>query len=273
MFKFITRKSFFINLLVAGLLVILIIFIVFKSLGSITRHDENIRVPLVTGKVLSGAESQLKSQGFDVQVQDSVYIDSLAPLTVIKQSPESEELVKINRTVYLTVNRAIPPMIEMPDLRGFSFRSAQMYLESIGLKLGSISYTPDIARNAVKEQRFNGKTLNPGTKVPMSSTIDFILGSGLGETEMDVPNIVGLTVDQARSYLSSESLNLGVILVNGSVSDTASAFIVQQNPVEKSVSAETGDQAPNQIRAGQYIDVWISSEPPPPPTDSTSLPQ
>jgi beta-lactam-binding protein with PASTA domain len=48
----------------------------------------------------------LEQKEFNVAVQDSVYVDSLAPLTVIKQSPESEEVVKTNRTIYLTINRA-----------------------------------------------------------------------------------------------------------------------------------------------------------------------
>src|SRR5215831_6646032 len=152
MFKFITRRSFFVNLLVALALLLLIVFIFFFSLGSITRHNESVTVPSVTGKSLSDATAILKQQHFDVSVQDSVYIDTLAPLAVVKQSPESEDVVKTHRTVYLTINRATPPLIDMPDLRGFSFRSAQMFLESMGLKAGKISYTPDIARNAVKDQ-------------------------------------------------------------------------------------------------------------------------
>jgi beta-lactam-binding protein with PASTA domain len=81
----------------------------------------------------------LEQQKFNVSVQDSVYIDTLPPLTVVKQSPQSDDVVKIHRTVYLTINRAKPPLIDMPDLRGFSFRSAQMFLESMGLKAGKIT--------------------------------------------------------------------------------------------------------------------------------------
>src|ERR1044071_7160401 len=123
MFRFITKRSFAINLLVAVALLLLIFFLFFISLGSITMHNETIRVPRVSGKPLAEATSILQQEGFGVSVQDSVYIDTMAPLSVVKQSPESEELVKIHRTIYLTVNRAQPPLIDMPDLRGFSFRS------------------------------------------------------------------------------------------------------------------------------------------------------
>src|SRR5580765_4800040 len=131
MFKFITRRSFAVNLLVAVALIFFIVFLFFMSLSSVTLHNETIRVPPVTGRSLADATSLLEKEGFEVSVQDSVYVDTLAPSSVVKQSPESEELVKIHRTVYLTVNRAEPPLIEMPDLRGFSFRSAEMYLQSL----------------------------------------------------------------------------------------------------------------------------------------------
>ena len=261
MFKFITKRSFAVNFLVAIALLLLIAFLFFMSLDSLTRHNETIRVPQVSGRTLADATSVLKKEGFEVAVQDSVYIDTLQPLAVVKQSPESEELVKVHRTIYLTVNRAQPPLIEMPDLRGFSFRSAQLYLESLGLKIGDTSYTPDIARNAVKDQLFNGRTIEPGTKIPMSSAIDFVLGNGLGETQLAVPDLVGLTVSQAREYLSGDNVGVGVIITTGAVTDTANAYIVKQNPAP-TTQLPSGETVHNRIRPGQLMDIWISNIPP-----------
>jgi beta-lactam-binding protein with PASTA domain len=273
MFKFITHRSFLVNLLVAVALILLIVFLFFVSLGSVTRHNETIRVPQVTGKSLTDATSFLEKEGFKVSVQDSVYIDTLAPLAVVKQSPESEELVKINRTVYLTINRAQPPLIDMPDLRGFSFRSAQMYLQSLGLKLGDTSYTPDIARNAVKDQKLDGKTIEPGTKIPVGTAIDFVLGNGLGNTELTVPDLVGFTVSQAKDYLSGDNIGLGVIIATSAIQDTANAYIVKQNP-EPETQLPNGETAHNHIRPGQLMDVWISVAPPiRDTTDVQSTPQ
>jgi len=261
MFKFLTQRSFAVNLLVAVALLLLIVFLFFISLDSITRHNETIRVPQVAGRSLAEATSLLEKEGFAVSVQDSVYIDTLEPLSVVKQIPESEELVKVHRTIYLTVNRAQPPLIEMPDLRGFSFRSAEMYLQSLGLKVGDTTYTPDIARNAVKDQLYHGATIEPGTKIPMSSAIDFVLGNGLGQTQLAVPDLVGLTVSQAKEYLSGDNIGVGVIIPEGVVTDTADAYIIKQNPEPVSELA-TGETVHNRIRPGQLMDIWISTTPP-----------
>jgi beta-lactam-binding protein with PASTA domain len=149
----------------------------------------------------------------------------------------------------------------MPDLRGFSFRSAEMYLQSLGLKLGDTSYTPDIARNAVKDQKLDGKTIEPGTKIPLGTSIDFVLGNGLGTTELTVPDLIGFTVSQAKDYLSGDNIGLGVVIATSAIQDTANAYIVRQNP-EPQTQLPDGTTAHNHIRPGQLMDIWISAAPP-----------
>lgn len=260
-FGFITNRPFYVNLLVAIALILALVFIFFYSLGSVTKHDKTIKVPQVIGRSLNEAASLLKAQGFEVAVRDSVYIDTMPPLQVTRQNPEPDENVKVNRTIYLTINRAVPPMIDMPDLRGFSIKSAEMYLKSLGLKLGDTTFVPDIAKNAVKEQLANGNTIAPGSKIRMGTAVSFVLGSGIGDEQFKVPDLVGMTVSEARSYLGSQHIGLGAIVVNDYVTDTAAAFVVKQNPEPYTVIA-TGDKMINRIRAGQIMDIWISVVPP-----------
>ncbi|MEP7319088.1 MAG: PASTA domain-containing protein, partial [Panacibacter sp.] len=165
MFKFITNKSFFVNLLVIILAVLLLVFLFFSLLGLITRHGETQKVPSVTGKSYDEASKIIQAAGLEVSIQDSIYADTANPLQVMRQSPDADEEVKAGRTIYLTINRAVPPLVEMPDLRGFSLKSAELYLQSLGLKTGDLTYVPDIARNAVKDQLLNGNSIAPGTKI------------------------------------------------------------------------------------------------------------
>jgi beta-lactam-binding protein with PASTA domain len=256
-FKFITDKPFWVNLLFALGAILVLILIFFSSLGLLTHHGDTIKVPSVTGKNLTDATKLLEGEGFEVAVRDSVYIDTTAALAVVRQSPDADAEVKAHRTVYLTINRAVAPLVVMPDLRGFSFKSAQLYLQSLSLRLGDTSYTPDIARNAVKEQLMDGKPIDPGTKIKMGSSIDFVLGSGLGEASLNVPDLVGMTVSEARLYLSNKNINIGTVLQQDPVSDTANAFIVKQSPLPFSTIGP-GQIVANKIRPGQLMDIWVS---------------
>lgn len=259
MFKFITQKSFFVNLLVIILLVGMLIFLFFSLLGVLTNHDENQKIPSVTGRSFDEAKQILETAGFETGIQDSIYSDTAGPLQVMRQSPEADAVVKSGRTVYLTINRAVPPQIEMPDLRGFSIKSAELYLQSLGLKVGDTTYVYDIARNAVKEQLYNGKTIMPGTKINMGSSIGLVIGNGVSDIELDVPNLVGMTVNDVRSLLSSYNLVLGAIIPLDAVSDTGHAFVVNQKPIEYGIMPD-GSTTKNKIRPGQIMDIWISRE-------------
>ena len=176
MFKFLTQKPLWINILVAIGLFMLLIFIFLGSLDFITKHGSNVTVPSVIGKNLEAAKKILEAKGFEVEVQDSVFIDSLPRLTVTRQTPDENATVKVNRIIFLTINRALPPLVEMPNLIGFSIRTAQMYLENLGLHLGDTTFRPDIAKNAVLEQLYQGAPITSGTKIYMGSTISFVLG-------------------------------------------------------------------------------------------------
>src|SRR5690606_31197345 len=125
MFKFITGKPLWVNILFSLVLVFLILFLFLLSLDYFTRHGHTLTIPAVNNLTYAEAEKILQDQGFEVEIQDSIYSDTSKPLVVLKQFPEAESVVKENRTVYLTINRAVPPTIEMPNLEGMSFRTAQ----------------------------------------------------------------------------------------------------------------------------------------------------
>ena len=244
-------------------LVLVLLLLFFVSLSWLTGAGKTEKVPSVAGQNYVAAKKILEDRGFDVVVQDSIYIDSIAKQAVIRQIPDADAIVKHGRTIYLTINRTIPPQVEMPNLAGFSIKSAEMYLVSMGLKMGEISYKPDIARNSVLEQLFNGQPIAPGTKIPIGTTISFVLGSGEGGGDMDMPNLVGMTLDEARNYLSTISINIGSVMAIGPIKDSATSFVVRQSPerLTDSIGA-SGLRLPNKIKQGQVVDIYISSTAP-----------
>lgn len=271
MFKFITSKPLWVNMLAGLGLVIILVLIFFGSLSWLTGYGKYEKVPSVISQNMVAAKQTLEAKGFDVVVQDSVYIDSFAKQAVVRQLPEAEATVKQGRTIYLTINRMIAPQVEMPSLAGFSIKSAEMYLQSLGLKLGDVSYKPDIARNSVLEQLIGDEPVKPGTKIPIGTVINFVLGSGVGGNEINVPSLVGMTLDEARSYLSTMSISIGSIVSIGPIRDSASAFVIRQTPDALSDSlGATGYRVPNRIRQGQLMDIFISSTAP--SRDSINLP-
>ena len=257
MLKFITGKPLWMNILFGLILVTVVLLLFLVSLNVITRHGNTLTIPSVTGKSFVEATKILESQGFDVELQDSLYNDTAAALSVLRQFPEADEVVKRNRTVYLTINRSVPPTIEMPMLEGLSFRSADIVLKQYQLKRGDTSYRSDMAKNSVLEQIYNGERIKPGTKIRMASVIDLLLGTGIGNDEFSVPDLFGMPFQEARVLMESNGLTLTIVGVDPDVSDTASSYVNRQQP-EKF----TADLRVNRIRQGQNIDVWLTAQRP-----------
>lgn len=253
MFKFITHRPLWMNMLFAIVLVFILIVLFLTSLKWCTSHGKTIQIPAVQGMTYDKAKQLLEQQGFDVEIQDSVYFDSLPPLSVTRQFPESDAVVKKNRTVYLTLNRAVPPAIEMPKLIGLSYRSAEVSLRQYGLKLGDTAYRIDFAKNSVLDQLFNGQSIKPGAKITMGSTIDLVLGTGVGGFEFAVPDLFGFTYEEARTLMQANGLSAGALMVDPDVKDTAAAFVYRQSPERLNEERRF-----NRIRQGQTLDLWLS---------------
>jgi beta-lactam-binding protein with PASTA domain len=254
------------NILAGIGLLLLLLFVFLSSLELITRHGKVMKIPSVTGQNVQEARKTLESQGFDVQVLDSVYNDTIPPMQVVKQQPESDNLVKVNRTVYLTINRSVPPEIEMPNLVSMTFRNAALILRQYGLKLKDTIFKPDFARNSVLDQMYQGNSIKPGTKIQQGSAITLVLGNGVG-LEFNVPALIGLTYQEARTMLEASGLIVGAVVPDPGLRDTTQAYVYRQSP-----DPLDEGRRPNRIRQGQIIDIWLSATKPSLLPDSAATP-
>ena len=252
------KKPLWVNILagIGAVLVLLVLF--FFSLGWITGNGKTEKVPNVLGLDVTAAEKNIKALGFDLVLQDSIYVDTLARNSVLRQTPEADEVVKKGRTIFLTINRVIAPQVDMPNLIGFSLKSAQTYLKVLGLRIGTINLVADRNKNVIVEQLVGGTPIAPGTKIVSGTLINFTVGDGGASIGMEVPDLIGLTVAMAKMQIASMGLLVGNISANGVIQDTANAFVIQQNPATySSVLDSLGMPVKNVTIQGVAIDLVI----------------
>lgn len=252
MFKKIFTKALLYNLLIALGIIVVLLLIVQSGLKTYTRHGESITVRDLRGMNLEQVKTVLSDNNLDWEVMDSVFDMNKPPLAVVEQTPKPGSKVKQGRTIYLTINATTAPTTEIPDLVGrSSFKYAKMQLESYGLKIGDPVYRPDPHLNAVIGMTVNGKNVTPKTKVPKGTIVTLVLGDGLGNSRISVPYLIGLRYDEAEFKLKGYSLNVGAVVVDDGVIDTAGAIVYKQIP-------EYGRG--NSIRVGEPIDIFLGKE-------------
>lgn len=203
---------------------------------------------------MSKAISQLEKMGFEVEV-DSTYDPTVKAFTVMNQSPVENSIVKEGRTIFITVNKTMPPLAPMPKLQDLSYRSAMMVLKSSRFVLGDTIQKPDYANGAVLDQLYNGRHVNPGEMIPQGSRIDLVVGIGFGESEISVPDVIGMPVEEGLAMLSGNGLT-PIVVYDGVITDSATAIIYNQNPAPYN---ELNSQ--NKIKVGDVIDVRVMQNP------------
>jgi len=228
-FQYLRTDTFRKNLIGALIGVTVLFLLIIFGLNTYTRHDESIDVPELRGIGIDEAVQKLEADGFEYDL-DSVYQVDAEPGLVIEQDPDPGTKVKKNRTLYLTIITRVAPEVAFPDLVEKTFVEARAILNSYGIKLGDTTYIPDIAKDVVLDVKFGNERLNAGRPIPKGSTVELILGDGRGENEVQVPDLTGLTLEQARFALQGNSLTLGSVNYMGLVTDTAGATVVSQTP-------------------------------------------
>lgn len=229
LFQYLRTQTFRKNLIIALISGIVFLLLLFYSLRFYTRHGEAVGVPVLKGISVEDAINRLEDQGFRYQV-DSVYQADKNPGLVIEQDPDAGTKVKRNRTLYLTIITKNAPEVQLPNLTEMALLEAVSTLNNYGLKLGDTIYIPDIARDRVLDVKYGGQKINTGQPIPKGSRIDLVLGNGMGESEVTVPNLVGYTLDEAIFSIKGASLTLGTVKYMGPVADSSSVRVISQTP-------------------------------------------
>lgn len=177
--KFLTSKVFFKQLALAVAAIVVLSFLVLKWLNITTNHGEFVTVPDLKGKSLETVKIELDDNDLRMEIQDSAnYNPNYPKYSVIEQDPIAGAQVKENRKIYLILNPSGYRKVEVPNVLKRTFRQAKPQLEALEFKIGEITYIDNIGKDVVLGLKHKGNTLKPGTMLPLTSTIDVVLGNG-----------------------------------------------------------------------------------------------
>lgn len=249
-FKYSLTKNI---LLIIGILAVGYV-IVNLSLRIITRHNQELTVPDMTGMNLAEASAVAAEADLRLEVTDSVYIRGMERGAIARQNPEPGDKVKKNRRILLVINSIIPRQSTMPSLTGFSLRQARTELASNGLNIGKLIYVNDMATDNVLAQQYMGEDIEPGTRLNSGTAIDLVLGLNPADSATFIPYIIGYRYQMATELLHDNSLNIYRCEFDTTVTDYADsleAYVYgQYPPASDSIS----------VRRGTSVTLYLSKD-------------
>jgi eukaryotic-like serine/threonine-protein kinase len=247
-----SRSDFFVHIgLVLALLITLFLGFFFVYLPFSTNHGQSITVPDLSGMDMDKLEDYLDERNLRYEISDCTFVADKKPFTVLRQYPKPGMVVKEGRKVYVYIASLNAPNIKMPQLVDRTFRSAQLELKRVGLQMGKLIYVNDMAQFSVIRQLFNGQPITAGQLIPQGSKIDLEVANGIGNTEMDVPDVMNKTIDEAEFILTGSHLKWFKIYIEDATE--APGTVIFQNP-------EAGSGM--KIRQGETIDIKVAGPDP-----------
>ncbi|MFI5901361.1 Stk1 family PASTA domain-containing Ser/Thr kinase [Streptomyces cyaneofuscatus] len=205
------------------------------------------QVPSLLGQTQKVAERRLADEGLGLKGVERVFSDTVERGSVVDSDPASGDRIRGNGSVKLVVSRG-PEIVRVPDVAGSSLADARRSLKKVGLAPGMATreFSEEVARGEViRTDPRAGTDRNPDTAVAL------VVSKG---SPVDVPDVTGLSVEDATAELAEEGLKVDVL--PGRVhSSEADGDIAKQSPGAGTEAAE-GDSIELTVSKGpRMLDV------------------
>ena len=210
------RKSGSMLPVIAGIsasFMIILCVSLFLIISNLFKDDPSTRTEIVVPNFVDQVYSEqmkidLEEQGYKITIKNK-YDASLTPGTIIKQTPAegSKRIIiegqqKCDLTLTISVGEQT---IELPDLSMEDYRKVEIKLESLGLR-STIKFVKD---DLISEGFVVKTDPAKGTVVSKNDTVTLYVSEGPEIQEVEMPDLVGKTVEEAEKMLTDLKLNLG----------------------------------------------------------------
>lgn len=178
-FNFLKSKTFFIQLGLAVVAVVVLVLLALQWLKGTTNHGEFVEVPDFSKMSVSEMREAVEDAGLRYQVLDSSnYNPDYPRFSILEQNPLAGSKVKSNRKIYFTVNPSGYKKVTVPDIIQVTQRNASSMLRAVGLEVERVTYIDELGKDMVYNMKHKGKYVKPGDKLPKTSKVELICGNG-----------------------------------------------------------------------------------------------
>lgn len=166
-----------------------------------------VAVPDILGMDIKEAKKELENSNLKMNVIHEEFNDEYDIDQVISQEPKGGMKVKEGREIKVVISKGAE-LISIPNVVGYTISDAELTIRNEGFEVGTISKTYDskYAENTVISQ-----DPSSGTKKPKNTIINLMISQGEPPQRVEMPQLIGLNLNEARSKLQEKNLILGDI--------------------------------------------------------------
>ena len=238
------RRAFpYLLVAVFGFLLSYVLLFLFAFPSEVLPDDG--RVPTVVGLPFDDAAASLQKAGFNPVKGEIRFHRTVAKDVILQQDPPAGSLQKRGIDITLAVSGG-QRSATVPEVAGLSQQQARLAIENAGFQFGAVrQQTSEQPRGAVV-----GSDPPAGDSVQLPAAVRITISQG--PSALQLPDLTGRSVADARSTLEQLGLHVGAI------SRDTSSFQPENTVLSQSPAAG------NLVPAGARVNLRVSRFPPPP---------
>ena len=204
--------------------------------------NTELKVPDLKGLSYKEAKTLLSEMGLQISKGDEVDSDSVTEGLIASQYPSAKTKVDKGDIITVNISKGKKDAV-IPKLVGTTFTSesdVSATLSKYGYKLGKVSYEEsyETPGTIIKQSP------DAGTTAEKKTTVDIVISKV--KSKATVPNLNGMTYDQAESALQSLGFSVGRVTEEENNGFTAGT-VFKQYPAANS-----------EYQTGSTVDIWIA---------------
>lgn len=204
--------------------------------------NTELKVPDLKGLSYKEAKTLLSEMGLQISKGDEVDSDSVAEGLIASQYPSAKTKVDKGDIITVNISKGKKDAV-IPKLVGTTFTSESDVSDTLskyGYKLGKVSYEEsyETPGTIIKQSP------DAGTTAEKKTTVDIVISKA--KSKATVPNLNGMTYDQAESALQSLGFSVGRVTEEENNGFTAGT-VFKQYPAANS-----------EYQTGSTVDIWIA---------------
>lgn len=225
---------------VAGVLAALVLvgiisatLLIMPGIGS-----DNVAVPDLLGMTVEEAKEKVKQDKLEIVVVGEEENEQYSPGTICRQDPIENTIVKKKSKIEVTIAKEIDQnntLVTVPSVTGMDAVEAQELLRDNNLNVTiKREYHNEVEKGKVISQ-------NPmqGEQVAIDTTVTLVISNGPEIVTVKMPNLLSMTVAEAKLSLSNNQLTLGEVTERPSDTVEAGLIIEQSVPPNRDVEVDT----------------------------------
>lgn|GEM_PF-802995 len=183
-----------------------------------------VSVPPIVGKELTAATKLLNGMGLGIKVVGEEESTTFPPNYIVSQKPLPGVSIRKGSSIEVVISGK-GDMVSVPEFIGRKLDEVSAFIRDAGLVIGDVI---NIRSLLAGENVVIGQSIPPSKRVKRGSKVDLLVSTGYEIKETSVPDLIGMTLEEAKRIIQERGFKLGKVLEK--IESGEAGVVISQNP-------------------------------------------